>query len=84
MRGALALSSSSFLLLLSGSSKAAGSVVAESLEKIDEKSIQNSNDHNNFFSFLLDFHTNANIILHLGLQLPLQGCPFFFFKGYRP
>lgn len=55
MRGALALSSSSFLLLLSGSSKAAGSVVAQSLEKIDVKSIQNSNDHNNFFSFLIRF-----------------------------
>jgi len=51
MRGALALSSSSFLLLLSGSPEAVGSVVAESLEKIDEKSTQNSNDHNNFLSF---------------------------------
>lgn len=48
MRGALALSSSSFLLLLSGSSEAAGSVDADSLEKNDEESIENNHNYNFF------------------------------------
>lgn len=85
MRGALAFSSS-FLLLLSGSSTFAVSEVADSLEKTDETSIQHTNDHSKFLFclFSLDFFlTKTNITIQLPILILLQVFWGFFclFKG---